>query len=105
LTEWRQDAQTRQAAAAGGHGAAGGRFGALCGAGRSQPLDRPDAGEGGGREFAIGATPGRVRGFSQFERAAATGLSRPGRETAIAAFCHRFTLRQMRRTVESYALK
>ena len=33
-----------------------GRFGALCAAGRSQPLDRPDAGEGGGREFAIGAT-------------------------------------------------
>ena len=32
------------------------RFGALCAAGRSQPLDRPDAGEGGGREFAIGAT-------------------------------------------------
>ena len=29
---------------------------ALCAAGRSQPLDRPDAGEGGGREFAIGAT-------------------------------------------------
>ena len=52
-----------------------------------------------------GRSPGRVRGFSQFERAAATGLSRPGRETAIAAFCHRFTLRQMRRTVESYALK
>jgi hypothetical protein len=52
----RQDAQTRQAAAAGGHGAVGGRFGALCAAGRSQPLDRPDAGEGGGREFAIGAT-------------------------------------------------
>ncbi len=37
----RQDAQTRQAAAAGGHGAAGGRFGALCAAGRGQPLDRP----------------------------------------------------------------
>ena len=31
-------------------------LGALCAAGRSQPLDRPDAGEGGGREFAIGAT-------------------------------------------------
>src|SRR6478752_7082520 len=28
---------------------------ALSAAGRSQPLDRPDAGEGGGREFAIGA--------------------------------------------------
>ena len=52
----RQDAQTRQAAAAGGHGAVSGRFGALCAAGRSQPLDRPDAGEGSGREFAIGAT-------------------------------------------------
>jgi len=31
-------------------------LGALCAAGGSQPLDRSDAGEGGGREFAIGAT-------------------------------------------------
>ena len=46
---------------------------------------------------------GEFEDYPRFERAAATGLSRPGRETAIAAFCHRFTLRQMRRTVESYA--
>ena len=51
----RQDAQTRQATARCGHRAAGGRFGALPAAGRSNPLDRPNAGEGGTRELAIGA--------------------------------------------------
>ena len=51
----RQDAQTWQAAAARGHRAAGGRLGAVGAAGRSNPLDRPDAGAGGGRQLAVGA--------------------------------------------------
>ena len=50
-----QDPQTWQAAAAGGHGAAGGRFGALVAAGRNDPLDWTDAGEGSWRELAVGA--------------------------------------------------
>src|SRR3954447_10828622 len=56
----RQDPQTRQAAPACGHRAASGRFGARSAARRSNPLDRPDAGEGGRRELAVGAAhPGR----------------------------------------------
>jgi hypothetical protein len=51
----RQDAQTRQATAPCNHRPAGGRFGAVAAAGRSNPLDRPNAGEGGRRELAIGA--------------------------------------------------
>src|SRR5262249_46673223 len=41
-----QHAQTRQAAIAGSHGAAGGRPGPWPAAGRGNPLDRPHAGEG-----------------------------------------------------------
>jgi hypothetical protein len=52
----RQDAQTRQAAAADGHGAVGGRFGRSLRRRGKPAMDRSDAGEGGGREFAIGAT-------------------------------------------------
>ncbi len=54
-TDPRQDTQTRQAAAAGRHRAAGGRFGTWPAAGRSKPLDGADAGEGGERELALGA--------------------------------------------------
>src|ERR1700720_163610 len=42
----RQDAQARQATAADRHRAESGRPGARAAAGRSNPLDRPDAGEG-----------------------------------------------------------
>ena len=42
-------------AAAGRHRAAGRRPGARAAAGRNNPLDRPDAGEGGGGELAVGA--------------------------------------------------
>ena len=52
----RQDAQARQTTAAGRHRAEGGRPGARAAAGRSNPLDRPDAGEGGRSEPAFGAT-------------------------------------------------
>ena len=52
----RQDAQTRQAALPAATVQWVVDLGALCAAGGSQPLDRSDAGEGGGREFAIGAT-------------------------------------------------
>src|SRR5258705_1170205 len=52
----RQDEQARQATAADRHRAESGRPGARAAAGRSNPLDQPDAGEGYRGEPALGAT-------------------------------------------------
>ena len=65
-----RDAQARQTAASDGHRAEGGRLDAGTATG-SNPLDRPDAGEGGGSRPSFGTTyheahqlaPHRIRTF------------------------------------------
>ena len=52
----RDKTRARQTTAADRHRAESGRPGARAAAGRSNPLDRPDAGEGRGGEPALGAT-------------------------------------------------
>jgi transposase len=55
----RQDAQAWQTTAIDRHRAEGGRSRAWTAAGRRNPLDRPDVGEGGGGKSAFGATYSR----------------------------------------------